>query len=331
MNPIALPIPAKGTPEPSFSGVWIPDYVWSDKRLNLTEAVLLSQIIYLSKRSGYCDANNAYWCEFLRMTDRNVGRLIKRLDTLGVLIVKNPTGKNRRLVPVKGNPDKFVAPENNPDKNVPVAGSNPDNFVGVKPRRFIQPRHFRYTNPDISGIPTRTILSGFKIYKDLKQCLKQKVKQCSAMRVRWELIFPKKENPSVPQGQKKENPPKVPGVPPFSDDDHLFREDPLFQKPQFDALFAGRYPELDENHYYSLVNQWAHKDTDAFVKRSNWASVIHQFIVRDEQKGKLKFKSSIQTKNGNRIQPAATHSDNRLRPVGKEPINGRTAGSWKKL
>lgn len=61
--------------ERAFKGVWIPKEIWESQELTLQEKVLLTEIDSLDNEDG-CFASNKYFAEFMKLSERQIKRII---------------------------------------------------------------------------------------------------------------------------------------------------------------------------------------------------------------------------------------------------------------
>lgn len=113
------------TPVNNFSGVWIPANILCDKRLSAIEKMMLSQIMALSEKTGYCFASNGYFAKLFDVSSRQVQRILNTLFKYE-LIILNEAKSAKRTIQVVGynqsDHDKnvIVNQTSNHDKNVIV-------------------------------------------------------------------------------------------------------------------------------------------------------------------------------------------------------------------
>ncbi|GAB3278445.1 hypothetical protein GCM10027347_52860 [Larkinella harenae] len=83
-----------------FTGIWLPESILSLKDLNLTERVLLAQVVLLSL-SGECRALNRTLAGNMRVTETTVSLSVKSLRIKEYLVVEdnNATGNQRLIYP----------------------------------------------------------------------------------------------------------------------------------------------------------------------------------------------------------------------------------------
>ena len=77
--------------ERQFKGVWIPERIWLDKRLTVTERVILAQLEDLIQDpyeewggEKYLPSNEEC-CEYLQVSRPTVSRALKKFKKLGIL------------------------------------------------------------------------------------------------------------------------------------------------------------------------------------------------------------------------------------------------------
>lgn len=59
-----------------------------DKRLNNTQAMAMGAIYSLSRKNGYCYPTNAFLGDILKCTNRNVSKVLGKLEKLGLIEIK---------------------------------------------------------------------------------------------------------------------------------------------------------------------------------------------------------------------------------------------------
>lgn len=79
-----------------FKGVWIPKEIYLNKELNWTDKILLLEIDSLDNEDG-CFASNAYFSEFLGISQINVSKSISKLKKLGYIRQESFDGRTRIL------------------------------------------------------------------------------------------------------------------------------------------------------------------------------------------------------------------------------------------
>ena len=79
-----------------FKGVWIPREIWLDKRLNMIEKGILTEIDSLDNEMG-CSASNQYLAEFCQCSDTKVSLAIKKLIEMGYVYQESFNGRVRIL------------------------------------------------------------------------------------------------------------------------------------------------------------------------------------------------------------------------------------------
>ena len=79
-----------------FKGIWIPAEIWLNKSLSFLEVILLAEIDSLAKNEG-CSASNAYFAEFLGVSETYVSRAISSLTRKGLVYQAAFNGRNRIL------------------------------------------------------------------------------------------------------------------------------------------------------------------------------------------------------------------------------------------
>lgn len=79
-----------------FKGVWIPREIWLDKRLNMLEKGILTEIDSLDNENG-CSAGNEYLAEFCQCSETKVSTAIKKLIKLDYIYQESFDGRIRIL------------------------------------------------------------------------------------------------------------------------------------------------------------------------------------------------------------------------------------------
>lgn len=79
-----------------FKGIWIPAEIWLNKSLSFFEVILLAEIDSLAKDEG-CSASNAYFAEFLGVSETYVSKAISSLARKGLVYQSAFNGRNRIL------------------------------------------------------------------------------------------------------------------------------------------------------------------------------------------------------------------------------------------
>lgn len=79
-----------------FKGIWIPAEIWLNTDLSFLEVILLAEIDSLVKDEG-CYASNAYFAEFLGVSETYVSKAISSLTKKGLVYQAAFNGRNRVL------------------------------------------------------------------------------------------------------------------------------------------------------------------------------------------------------------------------------------------
>lgn len=79
-----------------FKGIWIPAEIWLNTDLSFLEVILLAEIDSLVKDEG-CYASNAYFAEFLGVSETYVSKAISSLTKKGLVYQAAFNGRNRIL------------------------------------------------------------------------------------------------------------------------------------------------------------------------------------------------------------------------------------------
>lgn len=79
-----------------FKGIWIPAEIWLNDSLSFLEVILLAEIDSLAKDEG-CYASNAYFAEFLGVSETYVSKAISSLTKKGLVYQAAFNGRNRIL------------------------------------------------------------------------------------------------------------------------------------------------------------------------------------------------------------------------------------------
>lgn len=79
-----------------FKGIWIPKDIYLSKELNWTDKLILIEIDSLDNEN-HCTASNAYFAEFVGISERNVSKSINKLIQLGYVKLLSFDGKHRAL------------------------------------------------------------------------------------------------------------------------------------------------------------------------------------------------------------------------------------------
>lgn len=119
-----------------FKGIWIPKDIYFSKELSWTDKLIFIEINSLDNED-HCVASNAYFSDFLGISERSVSRSISKLIQLGYVKVINFNGKQRALTTMStqtrqeclGSIDTNVY-HNNIDNN--IVNNNPYNPQGDK-------------------------------------------------------------------------------------------------------------------------------------------------------------------------------------------------------
>lgn len=80
-----------------FKGVWIPKFIWLDKRLTFLDKVILIEIDSLDSDEKGCWASNEYLAEFCQCSITKVSLAITKLMELNYLELENFNGRQRVL------------------------------------------------------------------------------------------------------------------------------------------------------------------------------------------------------------------------------------------
>lgn len=80
----------------NFRGIWIPKEIYLNKDLNWTEKILLIEISSLDNKNG-CFASNAYFSEFIGITETNISKHISKLKRFGYIEQESFDGHTRIL------------------------------------------------------------------------------------------------------------------------------------------------------------------------------------------------------------------------------------------
>lgn len=83
--------------ERDFKGVWIPKEIWLDKRLNMLEKGILTEIDSLDDEETGCFASNQYLAEFCQCSETKVSTAVSKLIELGYVCLKSFDGRTRIL------------------------------------------------------------------------------------------------------------------------------------------------------------------------------------------------------------------------------------------
>ena len=100
-----------------FKGVWIPKEIWLSADLSVVEKCLFVEIHSLDNEHG-CFASNRHFANFMNISERQVSRLIKKLEQKGFVtsmtkvVVKGEGQAFERIIRVEG---KYARA---PDKNL---------------------------------------------------------------------------------------------------------------------------------------------------------------------------------------------------------------------
>jgi len=90
-----------------FKGVWIPKEIWLSQNLSLSEKCLFVEIQSLDNEYG-CFASNKHFAKFLGISERQVTRLVKKLESKGYIksktsvVTKGDGQAFERIIRVKG-------------------------------------------------------------------------------------------------------------------------------------------------------------------------------------------------------------------------------------
>ncbi len=90
-----------------FKGVWIPKEIWLSQDLSLSEKCLFVEIQSLDNEYG-CFASNKHFAKFLGISERQVTRLVKKLEGKGYIksktsvVTKGDGQAFERVIRVKG-------------------------------------------------------------------------------------------------------------------------------------------------------------------------------------------------------------------------------------
>ncbi len=90
-----------------FKGVWIPKEIWLSQDLSLSEKCLFVEIQSLDNEHG-CYASNKHFARFLGISERQVTRLVKKLESKGYIksktsvVTKGDGQAFERVIRVKG-------------------------------------------------------------------------------------------------------------------------------------------------------------------------------------------------------------------------------------
>jgi DNA-binding Lrp family transcriptional regulator len=79
-----------------FKGIWIPKDIYLSKELNWTDKLILIEIDSLDNEN-HCTASNAYFAEFVGISERNVSKSINKLIQMGYVKLLSFDGKHRAL------------------------------------------------------------------------------------------------------------------------------------------------------------------------------------------------------------------------------------------
>ena len=90
-----------------FKGVWIPKEIWLSQDLSLSEKCLFVEIQSLDNEHG-CYASNKHFARFLGISERQVTRLVKKLESKDYIksktsvVTKGDGQAFERVIRVKG-------------------------------------------------------------------------------------------------------------------------------------------------------------------------------------------------------------------------------------
>lgn len=99
-----------------------PRILFNDKHLTKTDIVLLSLIISLALKNGYCYASNDYLTEYINVSVRTINYSLSKLKNLKYILIKYENNKRRIYLNMEKIPTK-VADEGAKEGSEEVASS----------------------------------------------------------------------------------------------------------------------------------------------------------------------------------------------------------------
>ena len=92
-----------------YNGTHINQDILADKDLGSTEKILLSMVIHLSKKNGFCSMSNAGFGDRLGINERSVRRTLSSLKTKGYITIKLYNKRQERRMTVDKSSPKYVS------------------------------------------------------------------------------------------------------------------------------------------------------------------------------------------------------------------------------
>ena len=95
----------------NFTGIWIPEEIWFDRRLSVMERFFYAEITGLAGKRG-CYANNQHFIKILNVKSSRISQLIKSLSEKKYITVKlfykkgTKQVSRREIYPIKAYPIK---------------------------------------------------------------------------------------------------------------------------------------------------------------------------------------------------------------------------------
>lgn len=166
-----------------FKGVWIPKEIWLDKRLNMLEKGILTEIDSLDNSENGCFASNKYLAEFCQCSETKVSTAISKLIKIGYIYIQSFDGRTRilksRLSNFERQPLKNLNADikNLKDNNINDKNKFNNNNIAEQVLTYLNEKagtHFKPIETNIKFIKAR-----LKDYteEDLKAVIDKKVKE----------------------------------------------------------------------------------------------------------------------------------------------------------
>ena len=130
--------------ERDFKGVWIPKEIWLDKRLNVLDKVVLTEIDSLDVGDDGCFASNEYLADFCQCTETKISLTISKLIKLELLEVIKFDGRKRylksRLKEIYRQPLKKLKADFKKIKDINIDNNITNNINNINNKnKFVKP------------------------------------------------------------------------------------------------------------------------------------------------------------------------------------------------
>lgn len=112
-----------------FQGIWIPAFIWLDKRLNSLDKIILMEINSLDNNETGCYASNEYLADFCNCSETKISTSISKLKKLNYIELMNFDGR-RRVLKIKNQTLKNLKADFKNLKSINI-NNNIDNKINI--------------------------------------------------------------------------------------------------------------------------------------------------------------------------------------------------------